>query len=207
MITEEEKDRIRHEEIFRQEIREQLRKDSERKEGSKLWTVMNSAFFLWFLSSVLIGSISFKYARWEKQKEDERRNYEQHRIAEYERNVSEKKLDAEISSRLNYFGSMSGVTGDFESLLILDKPLETKYPVNVFPEYAHRSLQSLLWELLRVVPDESKGEVNRAYEVSKIFPKSFVTDQGIEKAAFLKVKAIISFEDLNLARWGKPFDD
>ena len=32
----------------------------------KVWSIVNSAIFIWFASSVLVGAASFLYNRWEK---------------------------------------------------------------------------------------------------------------------------------------------
>lgn len=214
MLTEEEKDKIRSEEILRHEIRAQLIKDTDKEKGLKIWGVVNSPFFLWFLSSILIGCISFLYARGEKQKEDARRIFEQGQIDKRERDRTEKKLDAEIASRLNYFGIMYE-SDNFKALMAVDNPSVANYPINVFPEYANRSLQSLLWELLQVVSDDSKGDVAKAYEASKKFTGYYTSNPGGNSKAgsnkavegILKSYAEADLAPLNLERWGSPLED
>lgn len=49
-LTEEEKERIRHEEIFRAEIRESIENDSPSPK-KKTWKFLNSPFGVWLLSS------------------------------------------------------------------------------------------------------------------------------------------------------------
>lgn len=95
--------RIYQEEVYRYEVRTQLDKTNQKKIKGKTWTFVNSAFFLWFLSSVVVGIISFSYAKWDKQREIEREHREQTALLERENIHMAKKLDAEISSRLNYF--------------------------------------------------------------------------------------------------------
>ena len=58
MLSDEEKDRIRLEEAYRFEIRQSLSK--EEKKG-RAWSLLNSPFTLWLLSSVAIGLISWGY--------------------------------------------------------------------------------------------------------------------------------------------------
>jgi len=59
MLSSEEKSRIRAEEVFRQEVRRELEAGSTpRSRGQKLWTLLNSSFALWFLSSVVIASLT-----------------------------------------------------------------------------------------------------------------------------------------------------
>jgi hypothetical protein len=161
MLSEDEKAHIREEEILRSEIRKQL--DGTQLIGSKssaIWKFINSAFFLWFASSVILASASFLYGHWEKQ-----------RVVEQERSLTARKLDAEIASRLRYFsafyqlGNREGARANdlrLKALLSLEKPSEAEYPVNVFPEYANRSFRSLLWELTRVVPENEKKGLDTA---------------------------------------------
>jgi hypothetical protein len=56
-LTAEEQDRIRAEEVYRSEIRERLAND--RSGGRGGWKFLNSAFALWFLSTIVIGGMSW----------------------------------------------------------------------------------------------------------------------------------------------------
>jgi hypothetical protein len=105
LLRNSDKKRIYQEEAYRREVREQLAETNppKTKESAKIWTFINSSFFLWFLSSVLIGIISFSYAKWDKQRELEREQRERAALVERENIQIARKLDAEISSRLNYF--------------------------------------------------------------------------------------------------------
>jgi hypothetical protein len=59
-------DEIRAEEIFRNEVQEQIATDkSSLNILQRIWNSRNSAFSLWFLSSVLIASLSWGYTQWE----------------------------------------------------------------------------------------------------------------------------------------------
>jgi hypothetical protein len=56
MLTEDEKKHIREEELFRREVQQQF--DPEKPPasiGKRLWSLMNSGFALWFLSSIVVG--------------------------------------------------------------------------------------------------------------------------------------------------------
>lgn len=104
MVRHIDRKRIYQEEVYRYEIRSQLNATNTKKNtGGKTWTVVNSAFFLWFLSSVVVGVISFSYAKWDKQREIEREQRERAALIEQENIQRARKLDAEISSRLTYF--------------------------------------------------------------------------------------------------------
>jgi hypothetical protein len=104
--------RIYQEEVYRYEVRTQLDKTDEKKRKVRvgIWAFVNSAFFLWFLSSVVVAIISFSYAKWDKQKELEREQRERIALVERENIQRVKKLDAEISSRLNYFAVSQNIS-------------------------------------------------------------------------------------------------
>src|SRR6266849_5483102 len=60
MLTSDDRERIRAEEIFRSEVREQLASDpGDGKQGGPLWRFFNSPLGLWVLSSVALGAISW----------------------------------------------------------------------------------------------------------------------------------------------------
>jgi hypothetical protein len=61
MLTPEQKAAIRAEEVFREEIRNEIasaRRPQQR--GRKLWDVLNSSLIIWFLTSIVVGVISWK---------------------------------------------------------------------------------------------------------------------------------------------------
>lgn len=223
MLSDEEKTRIKSEEIFRHEIQREIEKQHGKKsKWAAVSSIMNSAFLLWFLSTVLVGAGTFFYARSERRKEDERRQYERKQTQEREMEIAEKKIDAEITSRLNYFSTIYSKEG-FKALFILDKPLEASYPVNVFPEYGNRSMQSLLWEMLQVIPQKEKPELVEAYNSAKELSNIWALSQDEEKLSKLvpnlpkdmKVLNLTYHRDdergtefdlrrFNLDRWGYP---
>ncbi len=184
MLTEEDKNRIRLEEIYRQELRQQLKPISSRRERTLAF--LNSAFFLWFLSTVLIGTVSFLYTRWDGRREALRREYEQKRQFDVERNTTTSKLDTEIASRLRFVNGLIETENSFpqqstlvQSVLILEKPSAMAYPVNVFPEYSNRSFQSLLWELIQIAPDDQKKkELEIAFKEAKKLTALFILQTG-----------------------------
>ena len=227
MLSEDEKLHIREEEILRNEIRKQLdRADLSVSKSSTIWKYMNSPFFLWFVSSVVLAAASFSYGHWEKQ-----------HAVEQERRLTTRKLDAEIASRLRYFsalyqvgtreGAPQGHDTKLKALLSLEKPSQTEYPINVFPEYANRSFRSLLWELVQVVPESERKGVDTADGAATKLSSSYLTwkesppPTGSAETKFDQLRQIIDLyvstgnevllkaeimEPLNLDRWGRPFD-
>lgn len=226
MLTEEEKERIRAEEIFRYEIQQQL--TNERKKDSRLWNIINSAFFLWFMSTIIVGVISVSYSNFVKNREDQRRKEEAAQIIEQEKRVAARKIDAEVSNRLYYFAQLSKFKehdAPTNAIFILEKPSSVDYPVSVFPEFANRNLQSLLWELLQVVPESEKKEVDLAYKQAQQLSSMFLSENSLIafnsnlpdfRSSLVKKFHSDAINNLfgehqreqlqvfNLERWGKP---
>ncbi|HEX8163988.1 MAG TPA: hypothetical protein VF538_19110 [Pyrinomonadaceae bacterium] len=217
MLTDEDKERIRLEELYRHEVAKELGKKKSKWEDISAF--VNSAVFIWFLSSVVLGLISFAYTKWESGREDERRKHEQELKLAQENKLIARKLDAEIASRLSYFATQSmrpNETTVINKIVVgLEKPSAIDYPINVFPEYANRSLRSLLWELLQVVPDNEAGEIRLAYDKSKILYSIYLADfqrasqakTGQSNRGLLEIiKNLLSIRQaFDLERWGKPF--
>jgi hypothetical protein len=211
MLTPEVRERIHAEEVFRLEVRQHLEKRDRKGSRKAVWDFLNSAIFLWFLSTVAVGSASFWFARWSSDKE-----------AEKTRSERVQRLDAEIASRLRCFADQSLVR-DFtlmrvppDVLVPLDAPLKASYPINVFPEYERRSLHSLLWELIHLVPEAEKVELQKAYDQSAYLQRLYLLGQERQQPAssseaerpegstLVLFVAVPRLEDLNLGRWGNP---
>jgi hypothetical protein len=63
-LNEDDKARIRAEEIFRGEVHLELEAQRPPKPWhERVWSLLNSSFMLWVLSSVVLSVVSFEYAR------------------------------------------------------------------------------------------------------------------------------------------------
>lgn len=61
MLTPEQKAAIREEEVFREEIRNEIASArGHQQPGRKLWGLLNSSLVIWFLTSVVVAAISWK---------------------------------------------------------------------------------------------------------------------------------------------------
>jgi hypothetical protein len=225
--------RIYQEEVYRYEVRTQLDRTGQKKGGGKIWTFVNSAFFLWFLSSVVVGIISYSYAKWDKQRELEKEQRERSAIIEQEKIQRARKLDSEISSRLVYFFFSQEIRGVITVVGSEDSSVETEYNISVLlsedgimslynpnasnykfgdPEYANRSLRSLLLELEAAVPSQEKNEISRALEQCTRAQSMFISAMRIIKElkkngrpSYLKIdgEAFNGFcKSVDLERWG-----
>ncbi len=76
-------DRIRMEEVYRQEIRQHLQqKAAPPPKSSKILQFLNSALGIWFLSTCIVGMITFFYGQHQaRQKKLEEREKEQRQVA------------------------------------------------------------------------------------------------------------------------------
>jgi hypothetical protein len=63
-LTDSEKDRIRHEEIFRQEVRASL--ENRTPFGNRVWAFLNSNFGIWALSSLVLAFLGWQFTSWKE---------------------------------------------------------------------------------------------------------------------------------------------
>ncbi len=91
VLTEREKGKIRAEETFRFELHKQLKAktNSGRSKRERVWSVLNSSFILWILSSVVLSSLTAGYTF-----------YSNRRAKAEERSKLEYRLNTEISYRI-----------------------------------------------------------------------------------------------------------
>lgn len=64
LLPERDRERIRAEEIFREEVRTALQKQTPITWRGQIWKFLNSSFAIFLLSSVVLGAISWQYQRW-----------------------------------------------------------------------------------------------------------------------------------------------
>jgi len=88
MLTDEEKSKIKAEEVFREEVRKSLNT----RKNSAFWTFLNSGLGIWFLSTIVIGLFTYFF-----------NEYKEAQKTTKERDSSIKQLDLEIESRISQF--------------------------------------------------------------------------------------------------------
>ncbi|MGH8427839.1 MAG: hypothetical protein ACRES7_07650 [Gammaproteobacteria bacterium] len=157
MLTEEEKTRIRAEEVFRLEVRGELEaKKPHPSLPQRLGAWLNSAFALWLLSSILLTGLTAAYTA-----------YQNHHAEQLRRAETEQRLDTEISGRMS---DALAALQDFKSQLqngtwtqglsdtygLVPNYLDNnaccpRVDLSTYPEYRSRNFRSLLFELSAVV--------------------------------------------------------
>jgi hypothetical protein len=167
MLTEEESTRIRAEEIFRLEVRRELAASKPgRSVRDSFWSLLNSSFILWFLSSVVLASVTTAFTYYQSSRGEQIRKAE-----------LEGRLDTEISNRISL--ALAGLRTDQKSIehgksypanLIyrntqsyLDNFFITdpsnRRDFSIYPEYRQRTFRSLIFELRTVVDSSMRPEL------------------------------------------------
>jgi hypothetical protein len=148
-LTQEEKARIREEEIVRELARHEA--DSAGHHGCLqiLSRFFNSPFAIWFLSSVVLALVASAYSTWQEGVKDAARI---------------KQLDGEIAFRRTYFvDDVQKHKPDLEEAVSeFDRTPEERVGTS---EFVGKSTSSLLYELTTLVPGSEKDQVISAYNV------------------------------------------
>jgi hypothetical protein len=165
MLSNERKQQILDEEIYRSEVQIELKKKEKKK--SKTWEFMNSSFGIWLLSSVALGLITWGYTQISQS------------LAADKKNQAEiQKYDVEIPARINNYKVLLShlkQNGDYynanDEFLLGGKYF-------VLPEFRDKSIKSLLLEQSLLVPNQRKEEIKKQIN-------------GIDKLTQTKIEATI----------------
>jgi hypothetical protein len=180
------------------------RKRRRHRSGQRLWRLANSAFGLWFLSTVVIGFGTWAFAWWRAEDEARREN-----------NASIAKLDIEIATRIDQFANtvngLSGFRAYSAALAALESPVGNPYAVSAYPELGERGLTSLIRELEDRVRDSEKPELDGAVRAAQRLAAigagnlerrlhAVSEDDAIPFEQFEEVTRLIN-SDIRLHRW------
>lgn len=215
MLTEDDKKRIREEEIYRQEIRRQL--EGEKPTPSRrlrLWEAVNKPFVLWSLSTILVGLISLAYTTREAQKKEQSQKKD-----------AINKIDLEISNRiggsLKYLDKLpqDGQPPDpddmFQAVFSYLDNNKGFYAAILYPEYKDTGFQALVTDLKgRVSVDEQQNldKALKAYDdlkTSGMEPYNVNTNRAkpttteelkVSAEAIERAKGLIR-KDIMIPRW------
>jgi hypothetical protein len=148
-LSDDDRARVRAEEIFRSEVRSQLANRERPSRGARLLEFLNQPVILWLLSSVVVGLISWQYTRWEE------RQAQQRQIQAEVRN-----LDLEIHGRLRRAAdrllNARNVVGVREAIRMLDEPS------GMFVDLGQRNMENLLVSLVWLIPEGETASLEAA---------------------------------------------
>ncbi|MES9930334.1 MAG: hypothetical protein ABW158_19655 [Candidatus Thiodiazotropha sp. 6PDIVS] len=152
------KQRLRLEEIYREELRAEIRR-SKTTTRSKVWELLNSAFILWILSTIVISGITWAYTSWKETIEKE---------VQYSDEVL--AIDLELAARLQFFDSNLRQQASRNSVLSIStmKTLLSSYdPILTDPIYSQKSTSSLIARLKKLVRKSEVDELDSALDAVK----------------------------------------
>jgi hypothetical protein len=106
-----------------------------------MWRLLNSAFGLWVLSSVVLAFVTWSYSHWQASATNEAN-----------RRALIGRIDTEIAGRLRNGEALVRTAQTKEQLYVALVAINggaehINFDFGVFPEFRRRSLQSLLYEL------------------------------------------------------------
>lgn len=194
-LEQSEKDRIFCEETYRLEVRRQIAGDG--KEDNA-WTFINSPFFLWLLSSVVLGLITFLYTKWEESREE--RRFEAQQLSKM-REATFESLSADMST---FVFCSDVLTKGFEERWWKRSGLESlvpKYNDAIFAlrgkEYRYQGKVQRLWGTNAVESYSDFIEQTRVYDdvIHKVNDEiGAVTSKEKGDIDFSKVEPIVTKE-------------
>jgi hypothetical protein len=170
MLNNEERQRLRAEEIFRQEVRRDIEaRSQDRSRRAKFWHALNTPFVLWVLSSIVIGSFGWAFSTFQASRDEKARSLELVR-----------KLDTEIANRIQDALTSLAALGEQikASHLIFDDHFMLAIPLAVldrrpksdlsdigaaiYPEFRERTFPSLVAELQRLISSSERPQLTRS---------------------------------------------
>jgi hypothetical protein len=198
MLDDEARQRIRDEEIYRSELRREF--EQRRPAPSprqRAWALLNSGVGVWFLSSVLLATLSWGWAERQKRAENEIRREDLNR-----------RLATEIHGRviealeaMDVRPAVVAPTGVYRLVIVhLDNTLRARSlnPVDysTFPEFTGRTFRSLLTELKGLRDDGRLEHASAAYKdlvLSSHSPEPAAADRERSVAeAFARCTALLA---------------
>lgn len=149
MLSEEDKQRIREEEIFRAEVQKSLSQPAPSKSFSgRLWAFLNTSLGIWVLSTIALGAVGWTYTQWQLS----RQNVEQINKIDIEIEARLEAAERDLANR----GLRENEKPFYIANLLLLPPMGERM---VQPEFANRNLRSLMYELMNRLPISEQGEV------------------------------------------------
>jgi hypothetical protein len=148
-----------------------------------VWRLLNSPFTIWFLSSVVLTSLSWGYSKWKTNEETKKENQEY--IA---------KLDYEIYNRiqyveLTYIALLNNDSNDEAKKMIINNFINSPSTSWIlYYGFKERNFKSLLIELHEKVSDTEKAPLKKAISLFDNLVVDFeMKDKNFDFCKFLKI--------------------
>jgi hypothetical protein len=178
MLSEADRERVRLEEVFRDEVRKSLHQP--KTVGQRVFDFFNSSLGIFILSAILLGGLSAAVTRWSESHQKQAQDRETIR-----------RLDIEIAYRVQHLPILSSGVITFTQLhtakgALLGKP--EQHPrvgklgefEPIFPEFYGRTLFFLIWELQRTLPPEQRAQFEVPLAQTRLLP-SFLDKMHLVK--------------------------
>jgi hypothetical protein len=183
MLSRRDKKRIKDEEAFRATLQ------AAGRSSNRLWAFLNSPLGIWFLSVVVIGTLTWSYAQWQVLKSRAEEIY---------------KLDVEVDARLSkvqyaslHFAAYPNTEPAYYPVRQLLLPPGTENAIHA--EYANRNLKSLLYELKSKVPFNDQWKLVEArIEIEKLEELPLDKQMNVQEALAFQQ----SVHEIRELRWG-----
>ena len=211
-MTEEDKERIRAEEIFREEVRRDITSRERRSRWQALIGFLNTSFGLWILTTLLVGGALYLYGRWE----------------------THNRLDREISHRLRQ-AKLWVIGSEWDQQVAKEHPDKRKFDqqwfifrqvvnhlngtrqdenansyvhISFYPEFDGRTFDSLVEELRKYWGENATDFVtviNQYENLEQLSAGSAVEEKMVWPQAEDAINKSYSVLDaMWLVRWGTP---
>jgi hypothetical protein len=191
MLTNTQKELIRAEEIYRQEIRRELEKqESAPSKAARVFSFLNCGVGLFLLSTVFVSFFSWGYgeiagAREKKAKAAE--TAQKLRLEIVNRLDTVQKLERRFRSE-HYSVLRSAIFGFQPGANV--NPSWKRFYSPMFPEYRERNFASLLWQLENLSSGEKRVRIadlrRRALEFEDYFDKLIYSEEPVKGSAPLE---------------------
>jgi hypothetical protein len=193
LLSEVDRERLRLEEVFREEVRKTLQQP--KTTGQRVFDFFNSSLGVFILSAILLGGLSAAATKW----------FENHQRHAQERETI-RRLDIEIAYRLDQLPILASGVITYTQLHTAKGAILGKAEYHpqvgklgefepIFPEFLGRTLFFLIWELQRTLPPDQRQLFDGPLSQARLLP-TFVDIMVLVKP--------VSGED---SRWAMPEKD
>ncbi len=177
MLSKEDEDRIRAEEIFRSEVQREIQA-GQNKKGllANLFKFFNSSFGIWFLSAVVLSSALYIY-----------KDIQVNRAVNAQTQLRINKIDMELKERIQGFETILKTARTNNNLSTAIRRLSESE--SVYSKFLKYSFTGLLQELIVLVPTDEQKELKKVLAIAVKLKKDRQVLNRYENAGNTDIKA------------------